>query len=29
VPKREGLTMFLLPLRHPGVTINRTEQVRR
>ncbi len=27
VPKHEGLTMFLLPLRHPGVTINRIKQV--
>jgi len=27
VPKHEGLTMFLLPLRHPGVTINRVKQV--
>ncbi|KLO36076.1 acyl-CoA dehydrogenase [Mycobacterium nebraskense] len=26
-PKHEGLTMFLLPLRHPGVTINRIRQV--
>jgi alkylation response protein AidB-like acyl-CoA dehydrogenase len=27
VPKHEGLTMFLLPLRHPGITINRVQQV--
>jgi alkylation response protein AidB-like acyl-CoA dehydrogenase len=27
VPKHEGLTMFLLPLRHPGITINRITQV--
>ncbi len=27
VPKHEGLTMFLVPLRHPGVTINRIRQV--
>lgn len=27
VPKHEGLTMFLLPLRHPGITINRIKQV--
>jgi alkylation response protein AidB-like acyl-CoA dehydrogenase len=27
VPKHEGLTMFLVPLRHPGVTINRIKQV--
>lgn len=27
VPKHEGLTMFLVPLRHPGVTINRITQV--
>ncbi len=27
VPKHEGLTMFLVPLRHPGVTINRVRQV--
>jgi alkylation response protein AidB-like acyl-CoA dehydrogenase len=26
-PKHNGLTMFLLPLRHPGVTINRIRQV--
>ncbi len=26
-PKHEGLTMFLVPLRHPGVTINRVRQV--
>ncbi|OBG66496.1 MULTISPECIES: acyl-CoA dehydrogenase family protein [unclassified Mycobacterium] len=26
-PKHEGLTMFLMPLRHPGVTINRIKQV--
>ncbi|MGZ4513532.1 MAG: acyl-CoA dehydrogenase family protein [Mycobacterium sp.] len=26
-PKHEGLTMFLVPLRHPGVTINRIKQV--
>jgi alkylation response protein AidB-like acyl-CoA dehydrogenase len=27
VPKHEGLTMFLMPLRHPGVTVNRIQQV--
>ncbi|OBH88704.1 acyl-CoA dehydrogenase family protein [Mycobacterium sp. E2733] len=27
VPKHQGLTMFLVPLRHPGVTINRIKQV--
>lgn len=27
VPKHDGLTMFLVPLRHPGITINRVEQV--
>jgi alkylation response protein AidB-like acyl-CoA dehydrogenase len=27
VPKHDGLTMFLVPLRHPGVTINRIQQV--
>lgn len=27
LPKHEGLTMFLVPLRHPGVTINRIRQV--
>jgi alkylation response protein AidB-like acyl-CoA dehydrogenase len=27
VPKHDGLTMFLVPLRHPGVTINRVKQV--
>lgn len=26
-PKHNGLTMFLLPLQHPGVTINRIRQV--
>jgi alkylation response protein AidB-like acyl-CoA dehydrogenase len=26
-PKHEGLTMFLVPLRHPGITINRIQQV--
>lgn len=26
-PKHDGLTMFLVPLRHPGVTINRVKQV--
>jgi alkylation response protein AidB-like acyl-CoA dehydrogenase len=26
-PKHNGLTMFLVPLRHPGVTINRIRQV--
>jgi alkylation response protein AidB-like acyl-CoA dehydrogenase len=26
-PKHEGLTMFLVPLRHPGITINRIRQV--
>ncbi|MEB4212229.1 acyl-CoA dehydrogenase family protein [Mycobacterium sp. 94-17] len=27
VPKHDGLTMFLVPLQHPGVTINRIKQV--
>jgi alkylation response protein AidB-like acyl-CoA dehydrogenase len=27
VPKHEGLTMFLVPLAHPGVTISRVQQV--
>ena len=27
VPKHDGLTMFLVPLRHPGITINRVRQV--
>ncbi|SPM36476.1 Acyl-CoA dehydrogenase related to the alkylation response protein AidB [Mycobacterium rhizamassiliense] len=27
VPKHEGLTMFLLPLRQPGITINRITQI--
>jgi alkylation response protein AidB-like acyl-CoA dehydrogenase len=27
LPKHEGLTMFLMPLRHPGVTVNRIQQV--
>ncbi|MGO4442916.1 acyl-CoA dehydrogenase family protein [Mycobacterium sp. 2YAF39] len=27
VPKHEGLTMFLVPLRHPGITMNRIRQV--
>ncbi|GFG95788.1 acyl-CoA dehydrogenase family protein [Mycobacterium timonense] len=27
VPKHDGLTMFLVPLRHPGITVNRVEQV--
>jgi alkylation response protein AidB-like acyl-CoA dehydrogenase len=27
VPKHDGLTMFLVPLRHPGITINRIQQV--
>lgn len=27
VPKHDGLTMFLVPLAHPGITINRVEQV--
>src|SRR6185437_10957698 len=27
VPKHDGLTMFLVPLQHPGVTINRVQQV--
>src|ERR1700730_6798521 len=27
VPKHEGLTMFLVPVRHPGVTMNRIKQV--
>jgi alkylation response protein AidB-like acyl-CoA dehydrogenase len=26
-PKHDGLTMFLVPLQHPGVTINRIQQV--
>ncbi|MEB3981580.1 acyl-CoA dehydrogenase family protein [Mycobacterium sp. 663a-19] len=26
-PKHDGLTMFLVPLRHPGITINRIRQV--
>jgi alkylation response protein AidB-like acyl-CoA dehydrogenase len=26
-PKHEGLTMFLVPLAHPGITINRIRQV--
>jgi alkylation response protein AidB-like acyl-CoA dehydrogenase len=26
-PKHEGLTMFLVPLRHPNVTVNRIQQV--
>jgi alkylation response protein AidB-like acyl-CoA dehydrogenase len=26
-PKHNGLTMFLVPLRHPGITINRIRQV--
>ena len=26
-PKHEGLTMFLVPLRHPGITINRIQQI--
>jgi alkylation response protein AidB-like acyl-CoA dehydrogenase len=26
-PKHDGLTMFLVPLRHPGITINRVRQV--
>ncbi len=26
-PKHDGLTMFLVPLRHPGVTISRIRQV--
>ena len=29
VPKHDGLTMFLVPLRHPGITINRIRQVNR
>jgi alkylation response protein AidB-like acyl-CoA dehydrogenase len=28
-PKHQGLTMFLVPLRHPGVTIRRIGQVNR
>ena len=28
-PKHQGLTMFLVPLRHPGVTIRRIKQVNR
>lgn len=27
VPKHEGLTMFLMPLRRPGITLNRIRQV--
>ncbi len=27
VPKHEGLTMFLMPLRAPGITMNRIKQV--
>ena len=27
VPKHEGLTMFLMPLAHPGITMNRIRQV--
>ena len=27
LPKHDGLTMFLVPLRHPGITINRIRQV--
>ena len=27
VPKHDGLTMFLVPLRHPGITISRVRQV--
>ncbi|MEZ0351580.1 acyl-CoA dehydrogenase family protein [Mycobacterium sp. pR1184] len=27
VPKHEGLTMFLVPLKHPGITINRIQQI--
>jgi alkylation response protein AidB-like acyl-CoA dehydrogenase len=27
VPKHEGLTMFLMPLRRPGITMNRIRQV--
>ena len=27
VPKHDGLTMFLMPLRHPGITVNRIQQV--
>jgi alkylation response protein AidB-like acyl-CoA dehydrogenase len=27
VPKHDGLTMFLVPLRHPGIIINRIQQV--
>lgn len=26
-PKHEGLTMFLVPLAHPGITINRIRQI--
>ena len=26
-PKHSGLTMFLVPLQHPGITINRIRQV--
>ncbi|AKK25468.1 acyl-CoA dehydrogenase family protein [Mycobacterium sp. EPa45] len=27
VPKHEGLTMFLVPINHPGITLRRIEQV--
>jgi alkylation response protein AidB-like acyl-CoA dehydrogenase len=27
VPKHEGLTMFLVPIRHPGITMRRIRQV--
>jgi alkylation response protein AidB-like acyl-CoA dehydrogenase len=27
VPKHEGLTMFLMPLDHPGITMNRIRQI--
>ena len=27
VPKHEGLTMFLVPIRHPGITIKRIAQI--
>jgi alkylation response protein AidB-like acyl-CoA dehydrogenase len=27
VPKHEGLTMFLVPIRHPGITLKRIKQV--
>jgi hypothetical protein len=27
VPKHEGLTMFLVPIRHPGITMKRIRQV--